>query len=272
MRRVPAAIFVVLMLALTGCAQKASAAERIAAAPEATTQAGTALMSLDVTSEGGAQPFSMTGEGAIDFAAQRAAMKMSLGGEAAQLGDIEVRTDGSILYLKIPNAEQIGVDTPWLKMDLEQIEGTPAAQQFSQFNNDPSDSMQVLRGVSDDVTEVGAEEVRGAPKTHYRATLNLNKALETAPAEAQDAIRQQVETLGVDTLPVDVWIDEEGRMRRQVVEVDLSKIEQPGPAPAPGAPTSLTTTYEMFDFGAQVDVAPPPADEVTDFAETDLAG
>ena len=270
MRRITAVLSAMLLLLVVGCGSDANAAERIAAAPEITSEGGSARMAMKMTMAGGAQNIEMTAEGAVEFATQRGTMTMDMGAATEQMGGkIEMITDGSTIYMKMPNAEQLGLKTPWMKMDMDALTGTPGMGNLQQLNNDPSNSMQLLRGVADDVEEVGTEELRGAQTTHYKATIDLNKALEEAPKDAQEYLRQQFETAGITQLPVDVWIDDEGRMRRQSFEMDLSKIEG---ADAPGAPTSMTLDMELFDFGAPVDVKPPPAKDVTDFADIQGAG
>jgi hypothetical protein len=56
-----------------------------------------------------------------------------------------------------------------------------------------------------------------------------------------------------------VWIDDEGRMRTMLQTIDLSKV-----AGAEGGAGALTTTFELYDFGTDLDVKPPPADQVGD--------
>jgi hypothetical protein len=55
---------------------------------------------------------------------------------------------------------------------------------------------------------------------------------------------------GVETLPVDVWLDGDRVVRRLQISLD--------------ATGSLTTTFDVFDVGAEVDVAAPdPADVIS---------
>lgn len=264
MGRITAVILSVLLV-LPGCTQ-ASAQERIAQAPAATVESGTARTTLTMAMTGGAQDVTITAEGVVDLQGQRASMTMDLGEATAQsgMGSMEMINDGTIVYMKLSNAEQLGLPTPWLKMDLEQMEGMQGMGELQQLNNDPAKSMEMLRGVSGDVEEVGTEEIRGEPTTHYRATMDLEKAAEQAPDEARATIRYQIDQLGTSTVPVDVWIDEEGRLRRQTFDMDLSNIEGAG---VEGAPQAMRMEMELFDFGTEVEIEPPPEDQVTDFAE-----
>lgn len=271
MSRITAALVALLLVLLAGCgAQEASAQERIAQAPAVTQQERSARMSMEMAMTGGGQDITLTAQGGVDFANERSSMTISMGQEVAEAGFDEMRivTDGTTLYMQMPNAQDLGLPTAWVKMDLDEMAGMQGLGELQQMGNDPTKSMEMLQGVSDDVTEVGTEDVRGEPTTHYRATIDMEKALDQVPEDARPFVQQQMEVLGTTTLPIEVWIDDAGRLRRQRVDMDLSAM---GGSP-PGAPTSVYTTVEMFDFGAQVQAEPPPADEVTDFADLQGVG
>lgn len=270
MNRIIAALAVPLLALLPGCSQEASAQERIAQAPAATQEEQSARMSMEMAMTGRQQDVTVTAEGAVDFAGQRMTMTMSMGEELAGAGFGELRmiAEGTTVYMEMPNAQELGLPTAWVKMDAEDMAGMQDMGELQQMSNDPTKSMQMLRGVSEDVTEVGSEEVRGEPTTHYRATIDLEKARDQAPEEARPFLQQQIDVLGASAMPTDVWIDEAGRLRRQRVDVDMSKAAEA----MPGAPTNMSVTIEIFDFGAPVDAEPPPADEVTDLAEMQGGG
>lgn len=265
MKRHVAALAVLLLGLLPGCAQQASAQERIAQAPAATQEEQSARMTMEMVMTGGQQDVTVTADGAVDFAGQRSTMTMSMGQEAADagFGNIRLIIEGTTIYMEMPNAEELGLPTAWVKMDAEDMTGMQGMGELQQMSNDPTKSMALLHGVSDDVTEVGTEDVRGAPTTHYRATIDLENARDEVPEDARAFLQQQIDVLGASTMPIEVWIDDAGRVRRQRVDLDMAKMAQA----TPGAPTNLTMTFEVFDFGAPVDAEPPPADEVTDFAE-----
>lgn len=75
----------------------------------------------------------------------------------------------------------------------------------------------MLRGSSESVKEAGTEEIRGAEATHYTAKVNLAEVAEDEGASAED-VKKLREELGTDTVPVEVWIDEEGRAVRVAVQ------------------------------------------------------
>jgi hypothetical protein len=177
---------------------------------------------------------------------------------------MEMIFDQLVIYMRFPPEIQAQVPggKSWVKVDLEALGeqlgiDLGAVMQFSQ--SDPTQSLQYLRGASDDFEEVGSEPVRGVDTTHYRGTIDLRKATEHLPEDARDSIERVVELTGVGKLPFDVWIDDDGLARRV-------KYEQPLPATG-GEDASMELTMEFFDFGVDVDVAPPPAEGVIDMQE-----
>ena len=261
-----------LAVAVAACGpQPSSAQELVVSSAAATQDAGSANMAMDITMKGGPQAVTFTANGAFDFDSGRGAMTMNLGEMAAQMGmgDIEMRTDGTIMYMKMP--AQMGAPTPWVKMDLESSltgQGLGGLGQFS--NNDPRRTLEMLRGVAD-VEEVGAEDVRGTATTHYKTTVDLETAVAKAQGDQKQALQQQLEMLGTSQVPMDLWIGEDGLLRRQEVTMDLSNVD-PGAASPDQVPTSMFMRMELFDFGTPVDVEPPPADQVTDMTDLQQGG
>ena len=240
---------------------------RVAQAATSTQDAGSAKMAMEMKMSGGAQDMTMTAEGAFEFASQRGSMVMDMGslGGPIGMGKLEMIMDGTIVYMSVP--EGMGAPTPWIKMDLEAMGKTADLSQLSGLgNSDPTATMQMLRGVSDDVEEVGTEEIRGVSTTHYRANVDMDKAIAEAPKKARRAMKQQFESLGTSSFPVDVWIDDDDLLRRQTFTMDLSKAASGG-APAGSVPTSMTVSMDLYDFGTEVNVEPPPAKDVTDMSQ-----
>lgn len=218
---------------------------QLAAAADSATEAGSSRMTMTMAMSVSGQELEIEGEGAFDFDAEIGEMTMTVSG--AGLGEpqsIETIVDSTYLYMKMP--EQLGGDGGWIRMDLTSIPG--GANQFSQ---DPSQYLSFLRGASDEIEEVGTEEIDGTETTHYRAELSFDKILEQAPNdEAADEIRTQLEALGgeVDSIPADVWIDEDGLPRRMELKMSVE---------AQGESAEMDITMDLFDYGVEVDVEPP---------------
>ncbi|MEZ5098741.1 MAG: hypothetical protein R3C15_02830 [Thermoleophilia bacterium] len=252
---------------------------QLIAAVDKAAEAGSARIALTSTIGTPQGDLTLTGEGAVDYASQTGVLTMDLSG-AGGLGlpigtgedaSIDIVYDPTAVYMRIPALGQaLGSDRPWLKMDLASL---AAAQglgggQLSQFgSSDPTKALEFLRGASDDFAEVGQEDVRGVAATHYRGTVSLDRIPDTVPAEQRAALEQQLAVLkqsGVSSIPMDVWIDGEGRVVKLTQQLTLT------PA-GTTEPQEASTTVELYDYGTDVSVEVPPADQVTDLTEL-LAG
>ncbi len=260
---------VLVCLAVVACGGSPSPAALVSSTSEKTAEAGTARMSLESTVRGipGAPNLSSTAEGVIDFAAQRGSFTLTLP-EAAAAGmgsnDLRFVYDGTMMYLRSAGALP-GVETEWISLDFgalgEQVSGTDIEQFAQAGSNDPSNSLALLEGASDSVEEVGSEDVRGEETTHYRATVDLRKAAEQAGAvRDQRQFEAFLDQFPSETIPVEVWLDEEGRTRR--MRIDQPIPETPGMSVPPDA--GVVMTMELYDFGVDEPIEIPAADQVTD--------
>lgn len=235
-----------------------------------TSAAGSSRASFEMTMRGIApELLTMSGEGVFDSDERKGQMTMDLSGFAVgsgpDLGKAEMIFDEFVVYMKFQALTQLQPNLkPWLKLDTREL-GRKAGLdlgQLSQLNqNDPSQALQYLRAASGDVEEIGREEVRGVETTHYGMTIDLRKVIELAMTEEQEPLRaaidQLIEESGLETVPTEVWIDDDGLARRM-------RLTYSGMQVAPGQQADMTMTMDLYDFGVEVDVEPPPEDEVTD--------
>ena len=240
-------------------------------APKKTSDAKTSRMNVvierpGVQSGGQTPPINITGE--ADYQAHRGHMLIDLSQFGLPGPPIDAVFDNATVYEKFPAA--LGAALPpgksWVKVDLAtagQSVGVDASGLSQGQAGDPSQTLDYLRGASDNTKKVGTEDVRGTPTTHYRAVVDLNKAAAQSPT-ARDAIKSTVKLLGSSTQPVDVWVDAGGRVRRMKYRVDLSKSKVP--TSTTGVPGSVTFTLELFDFGVPVQAQLPPPDQVVDLS------
>jgi hypothetical protein len=261
-----------------------------AAATSADASSGRFSFSLDMTVPGTTEPFAFSGEGAFDASTNRAAMSIDfssfakllggmfsgLGGttaDAPDFGDaaawkIDALQDGDVVYMRFPVlSSELPAGKSWVRLDVGQAlegQGFDFSELQGMTGNDPRKMLDFLRAASDDIETVGTEELRGVRTTHYRATVTLADYDKLVPAEKREEFRsmlgEMIEQTGLDEIPVDVWLDELGLVRRFDMSVTAT---QPGTAESLDA----TMTFELFDYGKKVDVEPPPADEVVDAAD-----
>lgn len=221
--------------------------EVVRAAARATNKAGPSRFDLTTTTKVEGQTITFRGTGAFDPAQRAGTATFELPNGA---GTLEERFLGDMLYLKLPN------QPAFYAVKFSDLIGTPLAGAA-----DPTASAQLLDGVGDTVTVVGPETVRGAKTTRYRGTIDVQKALSRLQGAARDLAQKAFAQAATQDPPFDVWIADDGTTRRFEQTVDVA-----GTAATGGQPLTVTTRLEMFDFGTQVQVAPPPADQVQDGA------
>lgn len=250
----------------------------VARSVDALDDAGTYRATFEMSMEGlpgDAEGFTSTGEGEFDAtsAAGRMTMRMGMAALGTENLEFEMRLVDGVIYMNMGAlGAQAGAPTPWISMDLSTLPGVGDVFGGGGFGTtDPTQFLEFLRG-AEDATDRGREDVRGVPTTHYGATVNFQDALEAAPAEQREAMQALLDGAPSDfdfsgfEFPIDAWIDDTGLPRRIRMEMDLSQF---GQGEIPGG-TTMTFSMEMFDYGIDVNVEPPPADQVTDM--TDLLG
>jgi hypothetical protein len=189
------------------------------------------------------------------------------------------RADGSVpiesiaimprIYMKSPIfASQLPDGKDWLSYDVAKASQQLGIGDPTQFNQgDPMHSLDNLRATSDRVEQVGSEDVRHVPTTHYKATVELRKLPEVVPAAQRAAARKAAERLialtGTDSYPIEVWIDRRHMVRRMRFTIDMKFAQT-------DRRMKMDMTIEMFDFGPKPKPNAPPADSVYDV--TKLAG
>ena len=241
---------------------------------------------MSMSFPGADEPFAFSGEGAFDAASERASFTIDMSSFASLLGGlfagmagpnaanapdfddpelwkIEAIRDGATSYVRFPVLdEQLPSGKSWIRAgESTTIDGFDLAQ-FEQFTtNDPRTVLESLRAISGDVETVGTEELRGTGTTHYRATLDLRDYEKLAPDAKRDELRSLVEQMagqaGVGEIPVDVWLDEQGLVRKLAMVFTVTQ-------PETSESSDASLTFELWDYGEDVAIEPPPASDVVD--------
>jgi hypothetical protein len=256
----------------TGDVKAAIAALR--AAPDAAAEAGSGRLVMTVGFDVDGQPFELSTTGV--FTGTRAQMEMDLGELlAAQAPDDElppgldepiiVVVDGTTTYMRMPMLDALTGTSGWLLMTPEDLglAGDALGMGFGPSNN-PTQMMEALRGISDDIEELGTEEVRGEPTTHYRTVVDLERAVEQVPEALKPLIEAQLGALG-STLTVDVWLGDDGLVRR--LSMDMSELLAIASAESGQTMEGGEMVIEYFDYGADIEVDIPDPEDTTPFLE-----
>ncbi len=253
-----------------GDAEETSPESALAQVAANTAGSGAARVSSTVTRmiESLADPLTMTGEGVVDFASQRSQITMDLSELAAATGglvggEMESRLVDLVIYMRFPpGLAQLPSGKSWVRLDLRagaEALGIDVQALMQQAGTDPTQWLDFIESAGDDFTVVGEEEVRGVPTTHYRGTIDFRKLAAEGPENLRETYESMIELSGVDEVRMEIWLDDEGRARRY-------EYDQPLPSSGTVQGTQTVTT-EYYDFGVEVDVEPPPADQVIDVSE-----
>jgi hypothetical protein len=270
------ALLALLAALVAGCGANEAATDPFAEAAAKTDAAKSMRIEMTVTTPvvPGAEPVEIEATGVAD--GDRASMSMTMPPvQGVDLGEIEVRMLGTVMYMRMAFLEEAGPDVkPWVEIDLRTA-GKEAGVDIGALlelskQSDPTQALDFLRAAGE-VEEVGQAEVRGVPTTHYRGTIDFEKYADeleqkdgVGPAAAR-ALREVVRQTGQKTVPMELWVDGDSLVRRM-------KWEQAVPGTGGQPTTTATSTMELFDFGADVEVERPPADETMSFEELQELG
>jgi LppX_LprAFG lipoprotein len=191
-----------------------------------------------VTLEGDGQ-LAMTMEGDVDYDSDPPSSSLTMKNE--MLGDQEmsvVMVDG-VMYMQM--GELSG--GKYFKMDLSGEDNSILGQDMSQ-QLDPSKALRTMEKSIKTVTYVGEEKVDGEDLDRY--TVIIDSAAMVGEALGEDA---PPESGLAEEIAYDIWFDDDGRFARTTMDM---------------GETAGTMTMTMSDWGKDVDIEAPPADQVTD--------
>jgi hypothetical protein len=241
-------------LVAAGCGSGgATSAHDISRAATKTSEVGSLEADFAISGQG------LTGTGSGVFNSKRRAgqLKMTLVARGRQIPFDTVVT-GDVLYLRSPAfAQATTQDKQWVKLNLATLassQGTTDLSGILDASPTPTYALAYLQGAST-VDKVGAESIGGVQTTHYAVSANLDSAAEHASGSTRDALQGVIAQSGVRTLPLDVWLDGNGYIRK--VRYDEHA----------GRRQAAQVTMELHDFGAPVTIDAPPDDSVVDLTK-----
>lgn len=246
-----------------GCGAQDSvknAVDPVAQAATKTAAAGTVQIAMSGKMSAAGQEISFDGSGVFDLKGKQGHMQVTTTIPGKGNIQIEELLDGLVLYMR---SDAITASLPggkhWMKLDLEALgrkQGVDLGQlQQLGGGSDPTQWLSYLKKAGS-IEQLGSEEVNGTPTTHYRATIDLDKVADSS-GDAAASVRQLEQIMGSKTLPTDIWIDGQGRARRQTIDYSIN---QPVPMRA-----QFTIDYERF--GVPLDVHKPDAGDTVDLSD-----
>lgn len=238
--------------------------DTLAGVVAATRAAASGRVELETTVPGPAGPVSFVHRAAFAGGGARVQATSDLSQVAAALdaaghpldGDwtqpTGVVVDGGTVYSQLgPMAEALGrAPEDWVSAPLADVAGSGAVADNDTLALalDPLGSLDLLLRPVVEIGLVGRDDIGGAATDHLRASLDLTGGAGAAPDPG--SFEGRLLAAGLDRLPVDVWVDATGALRRLRLTVD--------------GPASLTTRFDVYDLGADVEVAVPDPGDVVD--------
>jgi hypothetical protein len=227
----------------------------------ATTGVGSARIAYEIGLDGSsAAPDGALMSGTGDFATgDQPLARIDMDMSAAGLGKLNVIQDGDMLYMKGDAFKALDPAGRWIRVDS--TSDHPNAVAFSGTlaqQSDPWAAMYYLLGATAAPETLAPDTIDGTSVRHLGFRVDMDAAIERAPADARDYLLVQAENArrqGIaPVFDAEVWADDANRIRRVAYRMDLGAVSGGG---------QMVMGYEMSDFGVGVDVKPPdPADTV----------
>ncbi|MCH9816818.1 MAG: LppX_LprAFG lipoprotein [Actinomycetia bacterium] len=213
-------------------------------AAENTAASGSARFRADIESSAGpaAAAGSVQLDGVYNFDPQQIQTTITSNAGGQKVNAELVVVDGKS-YVKMA---ELGGDN-WVEMPIEQLGLTDSILS-------PQDSMGNLSELTG-IKKVGKEDIDGVATTKYEGSMKIQDAMADAGLADQNG-----EVKG--TADVEVWVDEEDRLVR-VNTIVKAKVE--------GQEVKSSTSMTFSDYGVEVDVTAPPAEDVVDVSELNPA-
>lgn len=209
--------------------------------------------------------FEITGSGYAGRDGHNVKMTMNLSGIPGVTGlpsggrGVEAVYVYPTFYMRLPFlADKLPEGKSWLEIDISKVlqasggKALPQALGIGQV--DPTQFLQYLKASTNDVKEVGAEELYGVPTTRYDVKLRLSSILRVLPADQRIAARPMLEHTGnANAMPLNVWIDARGRVRQVQAHLTIAGATLSGKA---------NITVGFTEYGHVPAVTPPAEGEV----------
>ena len=271
---------VALVLAVGACGARGDGkyadADSLARAVSASTaKTNTSKISMDMKMG----PMVITAEGGAIYAGADSKMGMTMhmdfGGLGAQAGlstlDMEARLLDQVMYLKLPeNFPGVSAEAgkQWVKLGADQM--LPGGGDMGQYleQSDPTKLIELLKNSGELTDTQTGQSVDGVAATKYTFDVDFNKMIEAYGGSLEQI--PGLDGVDLDAIPTEVWIDQQDlpvQMRIDFSEMMQELIDQLGGEDAVPAGMSFDEAYvsmKFTDWGSEVKVTAPSADEISD--------
>lgn len=242
--------------------------EVIAASKGQLVNAGSAHADFEYAYDGGIQ-VSFTGSADLAFPSSDPSSAKEMVSEdlpdfgLGSIGHLDWIVDGGSTYVRAAWLRTLGAHTAWVRLGktigprLTNALGILTSQQ-----NDPAQIMYLLSHVTQ-AHDAGTQMIGSTFTAHLMGHVDVRQLQDALPSHTS-GIQKGFETLmerlnrsGYSDLPFEAWIDANGNL----VELRYSYPLQAATGTLHG---KLTLTFSFSGLGDAVQIAPPPANQITD--------
>jgi hypothetical protein len=216
-------------------------------------KAGTVQMRITAEVVGG-EPAAIAGKGAFDLGRHAGQLTLTLPNDQGSLAVVNV---GNTYYVKspVPQLARLAKGRPWIGVNTATLTAGERSRLLGTArlpaDTDPVAEMGILRGLTGQAEDLGPTILPElGPVRGYRMLADLRKATRSL----QPDMRKRFQQLGITTLPVDLWLDGFGFLRRIRYTLEQQRLVS-----GPG----VSVTADFSDFGKPVKITVPPAAKVT---------
>jgi hypothetical protein len=253
-----------------------SATKLVRAAYTQTVDAKTAKLALTEAITQNTLPLQTTisGQGSVDFSTGNGALSFT----SSRTGSFSDRFISPNLYIQLPSSDkaQLPAGKTWISLNLNTVAEAKLGASLAQLSSTSEESTQLLSYLqsvsSTGVSPVGPTTIKKVATTEYKATVDLTKVADQKIPAVQAAIKSLEAQLNATMLPVQVWLDTQGRVRQVSDQLQVSTTPQSSNGTTvPAVMGSISTTVDYYDFGTPVAVQAPPSSLVDDLTSQALA-
>lgn len=237
MGRTAIGLAAVLTLAVTGCAEDNGGGGADTGDPTLELTSSVEVLNSESFKMDMSMGDLMTATGAMDAASGAGEMSMSIGG--AQMGmtmDMEIVFEHPDMWMNMGElGAQMGLETSWVHLDLSQV-GGDGFMGITPGEGDLANTAGMLEGMV---------EVEKVDDRTFEGEIDMAKASGSMPGG------DMPDDMG--TVPFTATLDDEDRLTHMSLTIPEMQ----------GMPEQ-TMDVRYYDFGAPVEITPPPEDEVTE--------
>ena len=271
----------------SGVPTSSSARGALAAAAAASTSATSVAFTVSANRTTASTTTTLVdGSGAVDFTTNTGKLTATVPALSGLVGSgnttVNVVADGSTIYVGSPALSAMTGGNTWLKASLPKHTSNADSSTLAVLAN-PSQLLGLLSSVGGNVTTVDNVNLHGTPTTEYATTVTLahlaSRAGLTTGSKLGFQVSQILRQLGNTSVPITVWVGNDGFVRQISASLDLSRatlgslasdlisgvVNGAVPTSTSGQSTAATTVVVGFShYNTPVTVTVPPASETTD--------